>query len=196
MAKVRARLGGWAWRVVLGAAAAMAAAGLAACGSVHSGTAGASSAAGTPSAAATAGSPLQGSVPLGAGPALCAGIPHLTGLTVTRVITLPNHPHFSFPATVRLSAPAQARAVASAACQQPELPRVMMTCPADLGVTYRLAFAAPGRDYPPVTAAATGCAKLAGLDGTRQATPAFWASLGKAMGLASPDAQAFAGSHP
>jgi len=195
MAKVHARQGGVAWQVVLAGAAAAAVTGLAACGSVQGGgAAGASSAAA--SSAASTGSPLQGSVPLGAGPALCAGVPHLTTLTVTRVVTLRNQLRFSFPATVKLSDPAQAQAIAGAACQLPQLPRVMMTCPADLGVTYRLAFAAPGRDYPALTAAATGCAKLVGLDATRQAVPAFWVSLGKAMGLASPGAQAFAGSHP
>ncbi|MGE5133239.1 MAG: hypothetical protein ACM32E_10065 [Gemmatimonadota bacterium] len=194
MAKVHARQGGVAWRVTLAGAAAAAAAGLAACGSVHGGGAAGAGAA-APSSAGATGSALQGSVPVGAGPALCAGVSHLTSLTVTRVVSLPNQLRFSFPATVKLSDPARAQSVASAACRLPQLPRVMMTCPADLGVSYRLAFAAPGRDYRPLTAGATGCAKLAGLDATRQAIPAFWVSLGKAMGLASPDAQVFAGSH-
>jgi hypothetical protein len=200
MAKVHPRHDGPAGRLLLGAAAAAAAIGLAACGSVHGsgsgGAGGEASSPAAPSSAAASSGPLQGSVPVGAGPALCAGLAHLTGLTVTRAVTLPNHPHFSFPATVTLSQPAQARAVASAACQLPELPRVVMTCPADLGVVYHLSFTAPGRTYPPLTAAATGCGKLAGLDTTRQAIPGFWVSLGKAMGLASPDPQTFAGSHP
>jgi hypothetical protein len=197
MAKVHARHSGAAWRVMLGGAAVAAMLGLAACGSVvakGSGAAGASRASGTPSGPSASGSPLQGSVPLGAASAVCAAIPHLTSLTVTRVMTLHNQFHFSFPATVKVSDAAQARAVAAAACQLPQLPRVMMTCPADLGVTYRLAFAAAGRAYPPVTAAATGCAKLVGLDVTRKAVPSFWVDLGKAMRLASPGAPAFAGN--
>jgi hypothetical protein len=182
---------------MLGVAALAAMLGLAACGSVvakGSGAAGAGAASGTPSGSPATGNPLQGSVPVGAGPAVCAGIPHLTSLTVTRVMSLPNRFHFSFPATIKVSDPAQARAVATAACQLPQLPRVMMTCPADLGVTYRLGFAAAGRAYPVVTASAAGCAKLVGLDMTRKAVPAFWVTLGKAMGLASPGAPAFIGN--
>jgi hypothetical protein len=148
----------------------------------------------TSSATGRPASPRQGSVPVGIGPALCGGISGLRTLSVTRAVPLAGHSRFPFPARVTVTAPAQVRAVALAACQQPQLPRVMMTCPVDLGVSYRLAFAAPGRGYPVLTAAATGCAKLTGLDTARQAAPAFWVVLGKALGLAAPGQAAFAGS--
>jgi hypothetical protein len=82
-----------------------------------------------------AASPGQGSVPVGAGPALCEGISRLRTLSVTRAVPLAGHSRFPFPARVTVSAPARVRAVALAACQQPQLPRVMMTCPVDLGVS-------------------------------------------------------------
>ncbi len=203
MAGVQTRQGRWAWRIVLGGAGTAVLLGLAACGQEPaSSAAGAGSPAGTPSpaaspsaaGAASSGSPLQGSVPVGAGPALCAGLSQLTSLTVTRVVSLPNHLHFPFPPVVKISDPAQVRAVAAAACPLPQLPRVMMTCPADLGVSYRLAFAAPGRGYPVLTAAAGGCAKLVGLDVTRQAVPGFWVLLGRAIGLPAAARAAFGGT--
>jgi hypothetical protein len=134
-------------------------------------------------------------VPLGTGPALCAGLSQLRHLTITRVLTLRNQLRFPFPARVTVTDPARVRAAATAACQLPELPRVILHCPADLGISYRLAFAAPGRSYPALTAAVTGCAQVAGLGLTRRAVPSFWVTLGNAMNLAHPGAAAFAG-HP
>lgn len=197
MVKLHAPAGSTARRVMSGGAAVAAVLGLAACGTVtakNGGQAGASGAPASTSPRATTG-PVQGSVPVGTGPALCAGVSQLRSLTVTRVVTLPNHLRFTFPARVRVTAPVRVRAVATAACQSPQMPRVMMTCPADFGVSYRLAFATAGRAYPDVTAAATGCAKLAGLESIRQAQPGFWVILGRAMGVAAPDSQAFTGHH-
>jgi hypothetical protein len=183
---------------VLAALAAMTA--LAACGTMRAGGGGNAAggqavshrqATGSP----PAGGPLQGSVPVGAGPAVCAHISALRTLTVTRVVTLHNRLHFPFPASVRVTAPARVAAAATAACRLPELPRVPLSCPADLGISYRLVFADDSRSYPPLTATATGCAKLAGLDVTRRVVPSFWVTLGRAIGIASPGAAAFAG-HP
>ncbi|MDR0344919.1 MAG: hypothetical protein LBI49_17760 [Nocardiopsaceae bacterium] len=177
-------------RALLGTVAAAAGFGLAACGSV------------TPSAraAAPAGSPKgpgAGAVPAVAAAPVCADTSRITALTIRRVSSLPgNHLHFGFPAVTRLDNPAKARTVAARLCSLPGLPRVMVNCPADFGVTYRLRFAADGRSYQPVTAAPGGCHKLAGLDGARQALPAFWASLGAAMGLAHPGIRVFAGLPP
>lgn len=201
-------------RIRRGAAALTAVLALAACGTVLAacGTVAASGDGGQPAAgppAHTALPPAQppssrpalpsshpalpGSVPLGTGPALCAGLSQLRRLTVTRIVTLRNNLHFPFPARVTVTDPARVRAAATAACRLPELPRGTLNCPADFGISYRLAFAAPGRPYPALTAAATGCAKVTGLGLTRSAVPSFWVTLGKAMNLASPGAAAFAG---
>ena len=83
----------------------------------------------------------------------------VTRLVVSRVSALPqNHLHFAFPAGITVSSPARARAVAAAVCGLPAMPRGPMSCPADLGVSYRLSFAAGSRSFPVVTAAAGGCA--------------------------------------
>lgn len=185
-------------RLGAGGVAAAALAALAACGGgpgsgEAAGTAPPTTASAAASAIPPASNPVQGSVPVGAGPALCAAIGQLHAVTITRVVTLRNRLYFPFPATVRLTDPAAVRAVASAACQLPQLPRVMMTCPADLGISYRLVFTAPRRSYPALAAAATGCAKLVGLDVTRQAVPSFWVTLGRAMKLRRPSAASFGG---
>jgi hypothetical protein len=177
-------------RALLGTVAAAVGFGLAACGSV------------TPSArsAPPAGSPSgpgAGVIPAAAAAPVCADTSRITALTIRRVSSLPgNHLHFGFPAVTRLDNPAKAQAVAARLCSLPAQPRVMISCPADFGVTYRLSFAAGGRSFQPVIAAAGGCHKLAGLDGARQAVPAFWVTLGTAMGLAHPGNQAFAGVPP
>jgi hypothetical protein len=185
-------------RALLGTVAAAAGFGLAACGSITP-TAQTSSGGGSPAAApaSSPSGPGAGAVPAAATAPVCAGTSRITALTIRRVSSLPgNHLHFGFPAVTRLDDPAKARAVAAKLCSLPALPRVMINCPADFGVTYRLRFAAAGRSYQPVVAAPGGCHKLAGLDGARQAVPAFWVTLGTAMGLAHPGNQAFAGMPP
>lgn len=176
----------WAW--LGGATVALLA--LAACGSAA--VPGAVSGLRSPSGPPSTHRALQGSVPLGAGPALCGGISRLRSLTITRTVSLRNQLHFAFPATVAVHDPSDVRAVATAACRLPQLPRVMI-CPADLDISYRLAFAAGSQAYPVLTVAATGCWPVAGLDGTRQAVPSFWVTLGTAMHLPSPGAAAFGG---
>jgi hypothetical protein len=132
-----------------------------------------------------------------AGGPLCANAGAVDRLTVSRVNTIPaNHPHFAFPATVAVTDAAQARTAAQALCAlQPE-PGGVLACPADLGISYRLAFATSQRSLPAVTIRAGGCEGVSGAGLTRSSmrTPAFWAVLGRAMGLAHPSHAAFAGT--
>jgi len=120
------------------------------------------------------------------GSALCSRPASVTRLVVSRVSALPqNHLHFAFPAGITVRSPARARAVAGAVCGLPAMPRVVMSCPADLGVSYRLSFAAGSRGFPVVTATAGGCESVAGAGPARSAgrSPGFWAVLAHALGI-------------
>jgi hypothetical protein len=162
--------------------------GLAGCGSAASNTV---SSAGAKATTATS------QVRSAAGGTLCADAGAVNRLTVSRMNTLPaNSPRFSFPATVAVSDAAQARAVARALCALQPLPRGVVACPADLGITYRLDFATSERSLPPVSIRAGGCEGVSGAGPTRWSirTPAFWTVLGTAMGLAHPGHAAFSGT--
>jgi hypothetical protein len=132
-----------------------------------------------------------------AGGPLCANAGAVDRLTVSRVNTIPaNHPHFAFPAMVTVTDAVQARTAAQALCALRPEPGGVLTCPADLGISYRLDFATPKRSLPAVTIRAGGCEGISGAGLTRSSmrTPAFWAVLGRAMGLTHPSHAVFAGS--
>jgi hypothetical protein len=151
----------------------------AACGSQVATTSSATQPAG---AASPAGGGAGGSA------ALCATPASVTRLVVSRVTALPqNHLHFAFPAGVTVSRPARARAVAEAVCGLPVMPRGPMSCPADLGLSYRLSFAAGTRSFPVVTAMAGGCGAVTGAGPARWTarSPRFWTVLAHAMGVAT-----------
>jgi len=130
-------------------------------------------------------------------PALCASIASLDRLAASRRDAFPkNGFRFSFPSIVTVKDAAAVRAVAGALCTLPKMPRGIHFCPADLGITYQLAFSAKGRTFPPVRVAATGCQGVTGLGRTRWVarSQGFWKTLGRAMGLPHPDNQVFRGS--
>jgi hypothetical protein len=119
---------------------------------------------------------------------LCSEQAAVTRLVVSRVSALPqNHLHFAFPAGVTVSSPARARAVAKAVCGLPLMPRGPMSCPADLGLGYRLSFAAGSRSFPVVTLSTGGCEGVAGLGPERWTarSSGFWTVLAHSMGLAN-----------
>jgi len=129
--------------------------------------------------------------------ALCSDPAAVTRLVVSRVSALPqNHLHFAFPAGITVSSPARSRAVAEAVCGLPTMPRVAMSCPADLGVSYRLSFAAGSRSFPVVTASAGGCGGVAGAGPVRSTdrSPGFWTVLAHALGVST--AAALHGASP
>ena len=167
---------------------------IAACGSQAATTSGAAQPA---SAASPAGTPSPGGTGSGGGAALCSGQAAVTRLVVSRVSALPqNHLHFAFPAAITVASPGRARAVAAAVCGLPPMPRGVMNCPADLGVSYRLSFAAGSTSFPVVTASAGGCSAVAGAGPVRSAgrAPGFWAVLARAMGISA--AAALRGTSP
>ena len=132
-----------------------------------------------------------------AGGPLCANAGAVDRLTVSRVNTIPaNHSHFAFPATVTVTDAVQARTAAQALCALRPEPGGVLACPADMGISYRLDFATSKRSLPAVTIRVGGCEGISGAGLTRSSmrTPAFWAVLGRAMGLTHPSHAAFAGS--
>lgn len=160
---------------------------LAACGSVAAGSSGAAGSAASPTAVSAA----QGT--------LCADQGSVNHLVVTRkgIVTHVQAQRFAFPAVVTVTSPAQAQAVAKAICALPPGPTGITNCPADLGISYQLRFAADGRHFGVVTVASTGCEMVSGAGKVRtiSTTPGFWVVLGKAMRLQGPVAQkAFAGT--
>ncbi len=119
--------------------------------------------------------------------ALCSTQVGVTRLVVNRVTSLPrNHLRFAFPAGITVSSPARARAVAAAVCGLPLMPRGPMSCPVDLGLGYRLSFAAGSRSFPVVTVTPGGCGGVAGAGPERWTarSPGFWTVLAHGMGLA------------
>jgi hypothetical protein len=118
--------------------------------------------------------------------ALCSKQAAVTRLVVSRVTALPqNHIHFTFPAGITVSSPERARAVARMVCGLPPMAHGVMNCPADLGVSYRLSFAAGSQGFPVVTAGAGGCGAVTGAGPVRGTArvPGFWTVLAHAMGV-------------
>ena len=137
------------------------------------------------------------SISPGAGASLCADIPHLTSLTVRRLNALPeNNERFSFPAHVRVGDPVKVRAVARALCALPRPPHdARYFCSIDLGISYRLTFAADGRQYSPISVKPGGCEEVSGLASPRWAarSPGFWRVLGNAVGITNATPAVFSG---
>lgn len=132
-------------------------------------------------------------------PTLCGSVPTLDRLVVRRSDAIPqNHMRFSFPAEVTVTDAAKVRAAARALCALPEMPTGAISCPADFGIVYQLAFFAGGRAFPAVEVDATGCQTVSGLGHVRWVarSPEFWLTLGGAMGLSSPGSAAFRGRWP
>lgn len=176
------------------ALAALAGLALAACGTEQAAT---TSSATQPASPAASTSPPASTSPARASGALCRDTAAVTRLVVTRVNALPqNHLHFAAPAGVTISNPAIARGVAQAICGLPAMPQgTVLSCPADLGVSYRLSFAAGRAALPVVKVTAGGCGGVSGAGPVRQASSAtFWIDLAKALGVPHPSSSALQGS--
>jgi hypothetical protein len=132
-------------------------------------------------------------------PTLCESTSTLVELVVRRTDAFPqNRIVFSFPAIVSVHDPASVRQAALALCALPTMPSGVFACPADFGITYQLSFSARRYTFPSISAEPTGCEIVKGLGRDRWTaqTPAFWRTLGEAMGLTKPDRLTFAGSMP
>lgn len=120
-------------------------------------------------------------------PLLCRSIPSLSKLMVVRTDSLPqNHLKFTLPTKVTVSNQTQVQDVAEALCSLPLAPsNVSTNCPADLGVTYHLAFSSKDEYFPLVGIDAAGCQSVHGLMKGQWAihSPGFWHTLGTALGI-------------
>lgn len=131
--------------------------------------------------------------------ALCGSLPSLDRLVVRRSDAFPqNHIRFSFPAEIPVTDATGVRSAAQALCSLPKFPTGTISCPADVGIIYHLAFSAGERVFPTVRVDATGCQGVRGLGPERWVarSPGFWAALGRAMRLSFPAYAAFRGSGP
>jgi len=146
---------------------------------------------------AACGSTVSAGTEGGAGDGLCGSSRRVDRLVVERVDLLPqNHPHFTFPARITVTDPAQARSVAHAACELPPMPSGSFSCPNDMGIVYRLTFTAGGKELPRVQADAGGCGLVHGIGQTRWtiSSPGFWTALAAAMGIRQPTSSTFSGT--
>jgi hypothetical protein len=131
------------------------------------------------------------STPAATAAGLCAAVSEVDSLTVIRDVAFPgNHLRFRFPSRVTTDHPQQAQAVARAVCALPQMPRGTIACPADLGVSYRLGFAAGGQRFGVVTVDAGGCQQVSGAGPVRWLlrSPGFWTVLERATGVPGPGA--------
>jgi hypothetical protein len=132
-----------------------------------------------------------------AGTGVCAKAGQVDRLTIDRANSFPqNHLRFAFPAQVTAASAHQAQAVAHALCALPPMPRGPMGCPVDLGVSYRLRFAASRGMLSPVKVDPGGCQEVYGLGQIRWVarSAAFWGILGKAAGINHASSATFAGA--
>jgi hypothetical protein len=148
--------------------------GLAACGTTVAGTGTAAS--GSASHAPAVGAAAQpsvsgvnpGGVMIGAGSAkdtaLCRAVPNLTRMTFMQSPRPPSlHVREVLPAGFTVRDRAIVRQLATLLCALPAVPPGPMTCPNDMGISYRLYFVAGGRGFNEVTVALTGCRMVTGL---------------------------------
>jgi len=176
---------GAARRAALGGITAGLVIGLGACGTTVAGTAVSGSASHAPGVAAQ---PLPsvnpGGVMIGVGSAkdtaLCRAVPKLTRMTFMLSPRPPSlHVREVLPAGSTVRDRATVRQLATLLCALPAVPPGQMTCPNDMGISYRLYFVAGARGFDEVTVALTGCRMVTGLG-----PPRSWSTstaLGQAL---------------
>jgi hypothetical protein len=165
--RTRGKPEGAARRAVLGGITAGLMIGLAACGTT---VAGAGTAASGPASHAPAARPSvnPGGVMVGALPAkdtaLCRAVPTLTRMTFLRSTRPPSqHLREVLPAGFTIKDRATVRQLATLLCALPAVPPGQMTCPNDMGASYRLFFVAGTRSFDEVTVELSGCRVVTGL---------------------------------
>jgi hypothetical protein len=86
------------------------------------------------------------------------------------------------PLGLSVTKPAVVRGLAATLCSLPKPPS-LMSCPADVGLSYRLTFSGAGRVYAPVTMNLTGCRTVTGLGHPRwwAKAPQAWTMLRHAL---------------
>ena len=162
---------GAARRAALGGITAGLMIGLAACGTTVAGTGTAASGTASHAPAVRASAPPSvnpGGVMIPAGPvkdtALCGAVPKLTGMTFMLSPRPPSrHLREVLPAGFAIKDPATVRQLATLLCALPAVPPGQMTCPNDMGASYRMSFVAGGRGFGVVTVEVSGCRVVTGL---------------------------------
>jgi hypothetical protein len=174
------RPAGAASRAALAAIAVGAFIVLAGCGSAVAG--GRSASAGGLGASAVPGGKAS------AGVALCVDIPKLTSVAVSRMMAVRAlQPDPVPPRGITIREPLPVRDLAAALCGLPKSPRGPASCPPQFAGSLRLAFAAGGRLFRPVSIQVSGCQLVRGLGPVRTVpSPAFWRTLGKDLGFQLP----------
>jgi hypothetical protein len=174
------RPAGAASRAALAAIAVGAFIALAACGSAVAG--GRSASAGGLGASQVPGGKASEGV------ALCIDIPKLTSVAVSRTMALHAlQPDPVPPRGITIREPLPVRDLAAALCGLPKSPRGPVNCPPQFVGSLRLAFAAGGRLFRPVTIQGGGCQIVRGLGPVRTVTSsAFWRIVGKDLGFQLP----------
>jgi hypothetical protein len=105
---------------------------------------------------------------IGPGPAkdtaLCRAVPKLTRMTFM-LSTRPPGQHLRevLPAGFTIKDRATVRQLATLLCALPAVPPGQMTCPNDMGASYRMFFVAGGRGFGVVTVEVSGCRVVTGL---------------------------------
>ena len=151
---------------IFAAVAVSAVLGLAACGSA---TAGGTTSSGTNnSAKKSAIQPGGPMVPAGTstGVAVCTHIPSLVRVTFVRNSGMVASKRMPQMIPVIIKNPSDVRRLATMLCSLPRQPS-LMSCPADFGTGYRLAFATAQQGFPFVTVHTSGCRIVAGLGEAR-----------------------------
>jgi hypothetical protein len=192
---------GAARRAALGGVTAGLMIGLAACGTTVAGTGTAASGGHpTPGTAGGAAGTIKstpsvnpGGVMVGPGPAknvaLCRAIPKLTRMTFMLSTKPPNlHVREVLPAGFPIRDRATVRQLATLLCGLPTVPPGMMTCPNDIGASYRMFFVAGRRGFPAVTVSMSGCRVVTGLGPARSwvASTALEQALAQHFGIHFP----------
>src|SRR5215472_14428191 len=134
-----------------------------------------------------------GGVMIGAGSAkdtaLCRAVPKLTRMTFMLSPRPPSlHVRQVLPAGATIRDRATVRQLATLLCSMPAVRPGQMACPNDMGLSYRLYFAAGARGFDEVTIALTGCRMVTGLGPPRSwsTSTALGQALSQHFGIHSP----------
>jgi hypothetical protein len=161
-------------RVALGGIAAGLVVGLAACGNAVAGQGGAPKPAtgagnGSARSAVSQINPGGPMAPPGASKhaALCAAIPSLTRMVITRTTVPSQRVHEALPGGFTIRDATTVRRTATLLCELPSMRPGVMSCPNLAGASYHIFFAAAHRSFPPVTVGLSGCRIVTGVGPVR-----------------------------
>jgi hypothetical protein len=131
------------------------------------------------------------------GGSFCASLASIVNAKVTRLGSAPggSSRRFTFPVRVSIESVSRARLLASALCGLPKLPSGVLHCPVAYSLRYEVAFTGAGGR---ASIEPFGCQQVSGAGPVRWAarTPAFWRTLGRALGIPRATRSTFQGRRP